>query len=63
MEWIVEADSIKDVLKGHMVTFKRIIRCKDCKFRDDTQWCDQNFVYVEDNDFCSWAVRKENEDE
>ncbi len=41
-----------------------LIRCKDCencldrKFR---AYCMISFNYVTDNDFCSWAVRKEDD--
>lgn len=60
MEWIVEAESMNDVLNGHMVTFKRLIRCKNCKFygkdymsREDIQFCYEHGRYLPEDYFCS----------
>lgn len=42
-----------------------IVRCKDCRHRyeegDCTHyyWCRVNDCPVDDNDFCSWAERRE----
>ena len=39
-----------------------LIRCKDCKYRDeDTANCTRfrKDWYVQSNSFCSWAERKE----
>lgn len=64
MEWIVEADSIKDVMNGHMVCFKRFIRCKDCYWwskdqfsRDDMRWCYEHGRYMPENFFCARGER------
>ena len=59
MEWIVEADSIKDVVTGHNVTFKRLIRCKDCDWwyadmcsSGDKRWCYEHGRYLPGNFYC-----------
>ena len=59
MEWIIEADSMRDVVNGHMVCFKRLIRCKDCYWwaddsfsRDDMRWCYEHSRYVPEYYFC-----------
>lgn len=33
MEWIVEAETIEDLVDGPMMISKKIVRCKDCKHR------------------------------
>ena len=41
-----------------------VIRCKDCKYRDEQSANCTRFRkdwYVQSNSFCSWAERKDNE--
>ena len=71
MEWIVEADTMGNVISGHRVCFKRFIRCKDCKYYDPS--IEYNGVRLEadcmlhewyrveptEHDFCSRGVRKD----
>lgn len=65
-EWIISLD---DDLKDHDELFvgnvrdgERLIRCKDCKYRDEQSANCTRFRkdwYVQSNSFCSWAERKE----
>lgn len=32
MEWIVEAETIEDIVDGQMVICEEIVRCKDCRY-------------------------------
>ena len=42
MEWIVEAETIEDLVDGPMMISKKIVRCKDCRY-----WKDQAEGVVE----------------
>ena len=35
MEWIVEAETLGDLVDGLWTGGKRLVRCKDCKWCDD----------------------------
>ena len=40
---------------GKEVEFTKVIRCKDCRNKEDCQW----YYYSEDDyGYCKWAVRK-----
>lgn len=52
---IVEAQKAEDIVS--------VIRCKDCLWKEETRglhkWCNKNSLGTTDDDFCSWAERKE----
>ena len=41
MEWIVEAETIEDLVDGQMVICEGIVRCKDCKWWVSEQCTDE----------------------
>jgi hypothetical protein len=52
-------DSIDDSVEEDVV---KVVQCKDCKFWDDDfNWCDRKCVRMQENDFCSYGERKDNE--
>ena len=72
MEWIVEAETIEDLVDGPMMISKKIVRCKDCKFwRDDNPRANgyhccyrmHNIFPMKESDFCSYGERKTAESE
>lgn len=38
-----------------------VVRCADCKYLEDGDWCTENIRPVCLDSFCSWASRKGNE--
>lgn len=53
---IVDWESIKDYMDMHDIV--EVVRCKDCKYyKENTLVCSR--YGLEDDDFCSWAERKE----
>ena len=38
-----------------------IVRCKDCKERESTWWCPQFVAYVDEDFFCGFGERKDDE--
>ena len=71
MEWIVEAESIGDLLNGrYTVATKPVIRCKDCKHSEhwygDKSRCflwHEEGIDVFENGFCNYAERREEGEE
>ena len=71
MEWIVEAETLKDVFSRHRVCFRNLVRCRDCKYWKDLGGIgghDANFCYhpvvnkfTTEDFFCAKGVRKSNE--
>lgn len=71
MEWIVEAESIGDLLNGrYTVATNPVIRCKDCKWSDwYTAANGERYCYCletgaagrTEDDYCSYAEREEGE--
>ena len=66
MEWIVEAESIGDLLNGrYTVATKPVIRCKDCKYCEHWYadkgrcflWHESGIDVFEDG-FCNYAGRR-----
>lgn len=58
-EVIVDAEDLVCLNKEKL---QEIIRCKDCKYRDEQTANCARFRkgwYVQSNSFCSWAERKE----
>lgn len=37
-----------------------VVRCKDCRYCDDTQWCEWVTRYITSDGFCAWGERREN---
>ena len=65
-EWIISLDDdLKDyeeLFVGNVRDGDRLIRCKDCKYRDEQSANCTRFRkdwYVQSNSFCSWAEREE----
>ena len=57
-EWIVKQNQ-----DGQLEVVGELIRCKDCNFKEEyrgwNKWCIKNSFGTTDDDFCSWAERKE----
>ena len=69
MEWIVEAETIEDLVDGPMLISKKLVRCKDCRYlktgeNESESWsiCARMIVYpyvdVGPNDYCSYGERR-----
>lgn len=69
MEWIVEAETLSDLIDHgrYSVSSQPLIRCKDCKFRTHIKrtnryWCQTDDGLYDLNpspdDFCSRAERR-----
>ena len=64
VEWIVEAETLGDLVDGLWVGGKRLVRCKDCKHHEDEE---PNMVYcpnmiggwVDNNFYCGEGERSE----
>lgn len=67
MEWIIEAQTLEDLLDGYGTLGRRIVRCKDCRFYENDElgmvWC-PNVAgsWIGEDDFCSMGERREDED-
>ena len=70
MEWIVEAETIEDLVDGPMMISKKIVRCKDCRhWRDDNPRVNgyhccyrmHNIFPMKESDFCSRGERRTDE--
>ena len=57
----IEQDDMTPALQDDMTPIKQeIIRCKDCKYyRKDRFVCDLTKYASTEDDFCSWAERRE----
>lgn len=65
MEWIVEAETLSDFIDHgrYTITSKPLIRCKDCKHRLSSLYCEAwnnspGFPCIGDEMFCSMAERR-----
>lgn len=68
-EWIVEAETLADIVNGRWIGGKKIVRCKDCKYygRVDKRRffrgndCIKGIIgtIVPDKDYCSRAEKRE----
>lgn len=64
-EWFIKAD---DFFAAPTEDVVKVIRCKDCESfisRNGANWCEEHsdgwgdhIVYVDEDDFCSFGVRK-----
>lgn len=67
-EWIVEANSLGDLVEGLWVGGKRLVRCKDCKYHEDEEvgmvYC-PNIVggWVREDFYCGDGERKDEVEE
>lgn len=59
----IEQYDMTPAMQDDMTPIKQeIIRCKDCKYyRKDRFVCDLTKYASTEDDFCSWAERKDNE--
>lgn len=66
MEWIVEAETIEDLVDGQMVICEEIVRCKDCRYyKESERWCRRLGLvgaFAKDG-FCSRGERNTEESE
>ena len=61
MKEYICVESPNEVDGGMLVRERELIRCKDCKYRDEeTANCTRfrKDWYVQSNSFCSWAERR-----
>lgn len=63
-EWVCEAETLIDLLKGNGSVKKWLIRCKDCKHYEIASdeangWCEENECPFAPWDFCSRGERRE----
>ena len=49
-----------DEHKGHWLTGEEIVRCRDCKFKDEPWNCAAPY-YIEPDGFCAWGERRTND--
>ena len=40
------------------VSAERVVRCKDCEYRNESKACSIFMTYADDDSFCSWAKMK-----
>lgn len=59
-KYIVEAESIEDLLDGYGSVPSELVRCKDCIWRLGTDCTRFAEVPVTNEDYCSRAERKRN---
>lgn len=62
IQTLIAWNSIKDYMAKNDVI--QVIRCKDCKKfvkEEDQTYCIDMFGQCDENGFCAWAERKENE--
>lgn len=58
-EWICEAETLSDLLKGNGAVEKVLVRCKDCKHSDAYNHCTRLSIWNKPDDYCSYAERRE----
>lgn len=72
MEWIVEAETIEDIVDGQMVICEEIVRCRDCKYigsklspTADYHTCKHQRAMIDApvDGFCCWGERRSDETE
>lgn len=70
-EAIVTAKSANDMLTGKWLTIRGLVRCRDCKFKEEksdgnsTHWECTHMAHLgdwlRDIDYCSWGERRFND--
>lgn len=60
MEWIVEAETLGDLVDGLWTGGTRLVRCKDCKWFEHGTTCIRFGIRMSRayDDFCSYGGRK-----
>lgn len=55
---------IDEILDAPTVDAVEVVRCKDCKYRNDVANCERfsGERYVQANSYCSWGERREDAD-
>ena len=48
----------KEVI-AHAEKVKELIRCRNCRYFTDNEWCDLMETFAGSEDFCSWSERIE----
>lgn len=63
MKWIVEAETIDDIVLGHYeIDLDPLTECKDCKYRGMFNYCvyKTRLAWITgNNDYCSKGRRRE----
>ena len=67
MEWIIEAETLGDLVDGLWTGGKRLVRCKDCKWWTKQEAslqgrCDAYGMYPTGEWYCARGERKDDED-
>lgn len=63
-EYIVEAETLNELIDGSYVVGNELIRCKDCKYNSNppeygNAVCDTFYGMTDQNGFCHMAERRE----
>ena len=66
LEDIRAADVCYYIREAPDVDAVKVVRCKDCKYWEKPYgwngWCDEHGIPAEEDDFCSWAERRDEDD-
>ena len=71
-EYIVSTDTAYEFEMSRFEELQELIRCKDCEYFSEDSWNDTfycglgsvgNCQTVKEDDYCSWAERKDDESE
>ena len=65
MRWIVEAESLEDMLNDNYSFGRELIQCKNCRYWENKHLCKAHSIYgtydTKGSDFCSRAEKREDE--
>lgn len=54
-------DVLEQIMNTPTVDAVEVVRCKDCKYHDNEENLPICIIDAEDNDYCSWGERREDE--
>ena len=54
-------DVLEQIMNTPTVDAVEVVRCKDCKYHDNEENLPICIIGAEDNDYCSWGERREDE--
>ena len=56
-EWVIDEQDLG--CDGAYLSNDRVVRCKNCKYRDEDDCCEMlEFILTRDDDYCSWGAIK-----
>jgi len=61
-EWIIESNDTEEAAEWKFAFIREVVRCKDCKYRDDDDFCTGRGypnALVPDDGFCDKGERRE----